>query len=155
MDANSHSLLCSVCCPYPLLALPGFLAFCAMTCTFTAAFSCRFFEISASGDVSYRSIGLWTVETDSVYYYSDGEGYCEGWDVAYYSLNLSDYFDAPMKAARAFGMMSSILGFFAFILIMIPACVSFGNHNTYLNSIAALLVVLGVFTILDLVSEYI
>jgi uncharacterized Tic20 family protein len=67
----------------------------------------------------------------------------------------SDYFDAAMKAARAFGMMSSILSVFAFILIMIPACVSFGNHNTYLNSIAALLVVLGVFTILDLVSEYI
>jgi hypothetical protein len=52
-------------------------------------------------------------------------------------------------------MMSSILGFFAFILIMIPACVSFGDHNTYRNSIAAILVFLGVFTILDLVSEYI
>jgi hypothetical protein len=120
-----------------------------MVMTYVAAFSCRFLEISGS-----QSVGLWTVESydlDSV------NTYCYTWNSGYYdNQNLSsDYFDAFMKAARAFGMTSSILGFFAFILIMIPACVSFGNHNTYLNSIAALLVVLGVFTILDLVSEYI
>jgi lipopolysaccharide export LptBFGC system permease protein LptF len=127
-----------------------------MVMTFAAAFSCRFFEISWSGYP--RSIGLWTVEagfSDSSFFEDDWYiDYCQGWN--YYNQDLSsDYFDAAMKAARAFGMMSSILSVFAFILIMIPACVSFGNHNTYLNSIAALLVVLGVFTILDLVSEYI
>jgi hypothetical protein len=164
MDANSRFLLCSVCCPYPLLAIPGVLSFVAMVLTWVAAFDCHFFEItyydsSASGSIS-RSVGLWAVEehgsmgtmNDDFY----DSGYCIGWNEVYYSQTLSsDDLDGAMKAARAFGMMTSILSLVAFILIMIPACVSYGNHDTFVKFVAAILVFLGVFTILDLVSEYI
>jgi hypothetical protein len=133
-----------------------------MILTWVAAFACNFFEItyydSAGGSGSLR-VGLWQVESsgytgtlDDDYY-----GYCAGWNQDYYydrPLN-SDNLDGAMKAARAFGMMTSILSLLAFILIMIPACVSYGNHDQFVKVVAAILVFLGVFTILDLVSEYI
>ena len=158
MVANSHLLLYSVCCPYPFLAIPGFLSFCAMVLTWVAGFDCHFFDIPYYSSTSYgggsQSVGLWTVEAVSSY---SGNGYCYGWnqDSLYDQPLSSDDLDGAMKAARAFGLMSSILGTVAFILIMIPACVSFGNHDAYLISLTVVLVVLGVFTILDLVSVYI
>jgi hypothetical protein len=59
-----------------------------------------------------------------------------------------------MKAARAFGMMTSIVGLICFILILILSCVSFGDHHQYTMIVAGMSVFLGIFTMLDLVSEY-
>jgi hypothetical protein len=131
-----------------------------MIFTWVAALNCNFFKItyydtSANRSV-YHSIGLWTIESklDTGDFFSLDYSYCVPWNEDYYYQPLSlDELDGAMKAARVFGMMTFILSQVAFILIMIPACVSFGNHNEFVKIVSAILVFLGVFTILDLVSE--
>lgn len=97
------------------------------------------------------SVGLWTVESNFIAWdgsYSWGS-YCAGWKNA----NLLSYYDldASLKAARAFGMISAVLATISFVVILIPACVSFGEQQQYLLVLCAMCVFTGLATILDLV----
>lgn len=161
---NSSFLLsnvCSFCCPYPFLAIPAVLSFIAMTFTWVAAFDCNFYKISYPNDNNTDAslhVGLWTVETHDYDFGDDdyNSSTCTVWED--YTLQddplSSDDLDGAMKTARAFGMASSILSIPAFVMIMIPACVSFGEEMQYVKILAGILIFLGIFTILDLVSEY-
>lgn len=155
------SNLCSVCCPYPFLAIPGVLSFIAMTFTWLAAIDCNFYKISYQDnntDDASLHVGLWTVETRDYDWLYDNynSSTCTVWED--YTLKdnplSSDDLDGAMKTARAFGMASGILSVPAFVMIMIPACVSFGEEMHYVKVLAGILILLGIFTILDLVSEY-
>jgi hypothetical protein len=125
--------------------------------TYVAAFNCTFFSISYSGSSSSTiGIGLWTAESaESPWYAGDDYYYssnlCYGYNQ--YASFTTDDLDGAMKAARAFGMMTSIVGLICFLLILILSCVSFGDHDQYTMIVAGMSVFLGIFTMLDLVSE--
>lgn len=139
------------------MALPCVLSFAAFVMTYIAAFNCNFYSVSYSGSAGNRTgtigIGLWTAESpwyaDDDYY--DSSNFCVGYNQ--YGSFTSDDLDGAMKAARAFGMMTSIVSLICFILILIPSCVSFGDHDQYTKIVAGMSVFLGIFTMLDLVSE--
>jgi hypothetical protein len=145
------------------LAIPGFLSFIALVLTWIAAFDCNFYRITYFDSTESRSvtvgIGLWTIESKNTVvsddYYGYGADYCAGYDQFYSDTPLtSDDLDGAMKAARAFGMMTSIVSLICFVLILIPSCVSYGDNHLFTKVVAAILVFLGIFTMLDLVSEY-
>lgn len=151
---------CSVCCPYPLLASPCVLSLIALIFTYVAAFDCNFYSITLVNSTESRSftlgVGLWTVESPTYDIFDDDYySYCTGYQTysSYQSLNLDDL-DGAMNAARVFAMMTSIAGLICFILILIPSCVSFGNNDQFAYIVAGISVFLGIFTMLDLVSEY-
>lgn len=152
---DSHFLffLYSVCCPYPLLTIPGLLSFIALVFVWVAAINCNFYDISfvADGRDATLSVGLWTVESNFVAYsgeYYSGS-YCAGWKNA----NFLSYYDldAALKAARAFAMISAVLGTISFVLILVPMCVSFGEQQLYLLILCGMCVFTGFATLLDLV----
>jgi hypothetical protein len=64
----ANHLLAVFVCPYPLWAIPGFLALVALVLTCVAAFNCNFFKISfgfanITQDVSVR-VGLLIVQSN-------------------------------------------------------------------------------------------
>jgi hypothetical protein len=140
------------------LAIPAVLSFIATIFTWFAAFDCNFYKISYqeqnNTDASLH-VGLWTVETHDYDFWDDefNSSTCTAWED--YTLKddqlSSDDLDGAMKTARAFGLMSSILSIPAFVMIMIPACVSFGEDMKYVKSLAGILIFLGIFTLLDMV----
>lgn len=152
-------VLHSVCCPYPLLTIPGLLSFIALVFVWVAAINCNFFEITYwivteqgdAGRLGVLSVGLWTVQ--SYFIAASGDyswgSFCVGWN----SRNLiSDLeLDAPLRAARAFSMISATLGTVAFCLLLVPICVSFGEQSQYLLVLCTISVFVGFATLLDLV----
>ena len=152
--ASFLCLFCSVCCPYPLLAIPGLLSFIALVFVWVAAINCNFYSISfvtTEGRDATLRVGLWTVQ----YYYVDYSNeyywgsFCSGWKNA----NFFSYhnLDGALKAARAFGMMSAVLGTISFVLILIPMCVSFGDDLRYLLVLCGMCIFTGIAALLDLV----
>lgn len=131
-----------------------------MIFTWFAAFDCNFYKISyrENNTDASLSVGLWTVETHDYDFGDDdfNSSTCTVWED--YTLKddplSSDDLDGAMKTARAFGLMTSILSIPAFVMIMIPTCVSFGEDRKYVKSLAGILIFLGIFTMLDMVREY-
>lgn len=154
MNSSTHTfflLARSVCCPYPLVAIPGLLSFITFILTWIAAISCNFYSITYSGTQDVL-VGLLTVESIEPDYgepYWDGS-YCTGWNEA--NLLTHEDLDAAMKTARAFGIISGVLGTVALIMILIPSCVVFDdNRNQYLLILCGLCIFTGIATLLDLV----
>lgn len=160
-----HSLLASflvfchfsVCCPYPFVTIPGLLSFVTLILTWLAAINCAFFSIPIGDDDDNRDmyVGLWSVESDYAQdydWYDHSDHICVSW----YSMNYisSDDLDAPMKVARAFGLISGILATIAFVLILIPSCVVFdeSSRNKYILSLSGMCIFIGIATLLELVS---
>lgn len=145
----------STCCPYPLVAIPGFLSYAALIITWIAAFSCNFYIITYSGDPLH--VGLWTVESGYMETYNYGEyiyesSTCTGY--GWHNSNISDELDGAMRTARAFSLIAGILGIIALIMILVPSCVAFdgASKNRYLLILCSLCVFTGIATLLDLVS---
>lgn len=145
-----------VCCPYPLLTIPALLSFIALVFIWVAAINCNFFEISwqftdESGQTraALLSIGLWTVQSyfDAV---GGGGSFCAGWNNAFFASDVQ--LDVPLKAARAFSMMSACTGTIAFCLLMVPMCVSFGDSHQYLIILCGMCIFTGVATLFDLMA---
>jgi predicted membrane channel-forming protein YqfA (hemolysin III family) len=91
------------------------------------------------------------IETDygQPYWY---DTYCTGWRES--NLLSYDDMDGALKAARAFGIMSLIIGFIAFVMILIPSCVEFedSSRNQYLMILCGMCVFAGIATLLDLIG---
>lgn len=136
------------------MTIPGLLSFIALVFVWVAAIDCNFFNISfatTQGHDGYVRVGLWTVQSYFVDYSGDDTwgSYCAGWENA----NILSYYDldGAMKTARAFSMISAVLGSISFILILVPMCVSFGDHQQYLLILCGMCVFTGFAAILDLV----
>jgi vacuolar-type H+-ATPase subunit I/STV1 len=132
------------------VAIPGVISFAAMVLSFIAAISCKFFSSSYGGGESLM-VGLLSVETFYAGNLVAGDTYCVGWREA--TLFTEDDMDGPLKAARAFGIISFIIGFIAFVMIVIPSCVAFegSSWNQYLMVICGLSIFAGIATLLDLI----
>jgi hypothetical protein len=133
------------------VAIPSVISFAAMVLSFIAAISCKFFSTSYGGGESLM-VGLLTVETFDAGNLDTGDTYCIGWRDA--TLFTYDDMDGPLKAARAFGIISLIIGFIAFVMILIPSCVEFegSSLNQYLMVICGLSIFAGIATLLDLIA---
>jgi len=132
-------------CPYgPLLVLPAFCTVAATLFTWMAAFDCSFFEFSSDGsrDASI-SVGLWTVEDfrtfssnlwDTNLQLVYGYGSCSTWKNAE-EIGTNDL-DAPLKAARAFSLMSCMFSLPLLVAILLLSCKKLPKNHLYLLSIA-------------------
>ena len=147
----------SVCCPYPLITIPVLLSFLALVFVWVAAINCNFYDvrvITEEGRDVTLGIGLWTVQS----YYVDYQGeyytwnqFCTGWNSLIFRSEVD--LDGALQAARVFGMISAVLGSIAFVMILVPMCVSFGDHQHYLMILCGMCIVTGFAALLDLVSR--
>ena len=161
MDANSlfvllYPIFCSVCCPYPLVAIPALISFVAFIFTWVAATSCNFYSITYT-EATDVGVGLWTVETIYAteeygeHHMMAGNVYCTAWGGS--SILTYDDIDAALKTARAFGIIGGVLATIAFVVILIPSCVVFdAGRNNYILMVCGICVFTGIATLLDLVS---
>lgn len=143
----------SVCCPYPFVAVPAVLAYIALIFTWLAAIICKFFIITVGGEQGNLLVGLWSVESPEPWTIQASDTYCRPWNDGI--LLNDDDLDGALNAARAFGIISGVLGTIAFIMILVPSCVMFDDNagNCYLRTLCCLCLFTGIATLLDLVSR--
>jgi len=161
------TILPSQCCPYPLMAIPGFLVFLAMIFTWVSAFNCNFYRITDTfeGNSTHYDlhVGLWTVEGIDPYGDDSGSGndgndyedlYCAFWSEPYLFVPAASMveLDGAMVAARFFSLLASLLSLIGFVLIIVPCCMTFDDPRKYMRIMSGLFVAIGALVLLDLVA---
>lgn len=170
ISQQSHRLsisFLSVCCPYPLVAIPFVLVGLAVIFTWVSAFNCRFYVIRGeiiNGNSTDLNVGIWTME-DRIHHYSNAEDNNswyedddnDEWNCALWSemgpAASTFELDAAMKAARFFSLTAAILSLVAFILILVPFCAAFEDPKVYMRILAGMFITIGLFVMLDLVRS--
>ena len=126
-------------CPHTIFAfLPGVLAVLALLFSNYAFISCDLVDCEGLG-----SVGLATIEAQD-------EREDDFFQCVRYNDSKGIIVDEAWKAARAFGIMSSVLGFFAVVFTLCMSCVAYPRKA--LLGLADLLLVCSLFDILVLVG---
>lgn len=164
----------SMCCPYPLVVIPGILVLLGTSFTSYSSFACDYFRIQdASIEVGNKTdlqVGLWTIQDVNPDYFQldsgsgnslwgddewDEDRYeCVGWNERSLLGPASMVeLDGSMSAARAFSLLAFLLGMFGMVLICIPCCFSFDEPRKYGKILVTTYTITGLLVLLSLVRE--
>lgn len=163
-----------MCCPYPLVVIPGILVLLAICFTSYSSFACDYFRIEdASIEVGKKTdlqVGLWTIQDVNPDYLQldsgssnsvwgddnmwDEDRYeCVGWNERSLLGPASMVeLDGSMSAARAFSLLAFLLGMFGMVLICIPCCFSFDEPRKYGKILVTTYTITGLLVLLSLVA---
>lgn len=158
------------------MVIPGFLTFLAMIFTINAGFNCNFYHITADdGNATSLNIGLWSIQdinpdyqnvhvtNGSVFWNDQGEDTWEDEDkyecVPWNERSMlgpasTVELDGAMSAARVCGMLAALLGVIGFCLILVLFCFKFADSRNSGRIFLGFYVLIGVLTLLDLVSSF-